>query len=295
MVNEEGELTESEEAFTKNTAIFLTNLIRIYNIFPKKLFILISGLISLLIIGIEIFSAIFEYDKIDANTITLDGILNLFTLKLVFLIIMFIVISFSILLTKSFCKYIVKKEQIISEMKQNISRIVTDCNDKLKLMEGQNAAQPIFINKDLIQNMIVEIENYINLKENKEIKEKYLSVLEVKLGNNKIIEITASKNGSSLIGERMIFEICRKKQIRGSLVHDPYGLVSVYSCSEDSFKSILIDSRPEVDYWDEMFIDLKEKIFKHVDDLYLKVYIPKEIIRTDKDTLSNLLTGLKQL
>lgn len=295
MLNEEGELTESEEAFTKNTAIFLTNLIRIYNVFPKKLFIIISFIISLLIMGIEIFSAIFEYDKIDVNTITLDGILNLFTLELVFLIIMFIVISFSILLTKSFYDYIVKKEQIISEMKQNISRIVTDCNDKLELMEGQNAAQPIFIDKDLIQNMIVEIENYINLKENKEINEKYLSVLEVKLGSNKIIEITASKNGSSFIGERMIFEIWRKKQIRGSFVHDSYGLVSVYSCSEDSFKSILIDSIPEADYWDEMVIELKEKISKHVDDLYLKVYIPKNIIRTDKDTLNNLLTGLKQL
>lgn len=295
MLNEEGKLTESEEAFTKNTAIFLTNLIRIYNIFPKKFFIIISFFISLLIMGIEIFSAIFEYDKIDVNTITVDSILNLFTLELVFLIIMFIVISFSILLTKSFYDYIVKKEQIISEMKQNISRIVTDCNDKLELMEGQNAAQPIFIDKDLIQNMMVEIENYINLKENNEINEKYLSALEVKLGSNNIIEITASKNGSSLIGERMIFEIWRKKQIRGSFVHDSYGLVSVYSCSEDSFKSILIDSSPEADYWDEMVIDLKEKISKHVDDLYLKVYIPKDIIRTDKDTLNNLLTGLKQL
>ena len=292
MPNDESELSESEDALIKNIAIILGNVTKIYQSFPKQLFIIITGLISALLFIINIISAIFEYDKIDF-AIVLDIILN----PLFFVIlILIIIISFVISLIKGFYNYISKNEKSIYKMEQDLLKTDTDCIDKLELIKQQNIAKPIFTNNSLIKNMIREIENYIKLKENHELLEKYLPILEVKLASNKTIEITASNDDdSSIIAKRMIFEIYRKKQISGFSVYDPYGLVSVIAPSEESFKSILIDSQPEGDYWDKTVVYLKENTCKRVDDFYLKIENPKEISRTTNGTLYDLLHGLNQL
>lgn len=284
MLNDEGELIESEEALTKNIAIFLSTIIKIYHIFPKKLFVVISGIVSFLLIAITLISAFFNYDKMDLDTITLDSILSLFTLEFIVLLLLVIVISFVLLLIKGFYNYIDKTEKHISNYK-----------DKLELIKEQNMVQPIFLNKNLIKNMISEIKNYISLKESGEIIEKYISVIDIKLGNNKIIEITASNKDISFIDKRMILEIYKQTQIRGHLVHDSYGLVSVVAYSGETFKSILIDPEPEYDYWEKMTVYLGKNTCESVDDLYLKVYIPEDILQTNEDTLNGLLTGLNQL
>ena len=286
--SDEGELSKSDEVLIKNIAIILGHIIKIYHSFPKKLF----AILSVLFFIINAISAIFEYDKIDFDKLTLNTILNTLTLEILILV---IIISFAISLIKGFYNYIDKNEKRIFEMKHDYSKTHTDCTDKIELIKEQNIARPIFIDKYLIKNMISEIENYINLKANNEIIEKYIPVLEIKLVSNKIIEITASKNDNSIIAERMIFEIWRQKQIAGHSFHDPYGLVSVFAHPKGSFKSILINSQPEDDYWNEMIVDLKDNNCKRVDDFYLKIYIPEDISRTDEDTLNNLLIGLNQL
>ena len=289
MPNDESELSESEEALTKNIAIILGHVIKIYHSFPKKLFAILSALLFI----INTISSIFEYDKIDLDTLTLDIILNTLTLEILILVIIF---SFAISLIKGFYNYIDKNEKRIYKMEHDFLTADTDCIDKLELIKEQNIAKPIFTNNSLIKNMIREIENYIKLKENHELLEKYLPILEVKLASNKTIEITASNDDdSSIIAKRMIFEIYRKKQISGFSVYDPYGLVSVIAPSEESFKSILIDSQPEGDYWDKTVVYLKENTCKRVDDFYLKIENPKEISRTTNGTLYDLLHGLNQL
>lgn len=286
MPSDEGELSKSEEVSAKNIAIILRHVIKIYHSFPKKFF----GYLFTLSVIVTFISAIFEYDKIPLDTITLESILNNLEI-LIFLIIISVVIS----LIKGFYNYIDENEERISKMEQDYSKTYADCTNKIDLIKEQNIARPIFIDKNLIKNLISEIENYINLKTNDEIIEKYLHVLEIKLMNNKTIEITASMDDSSIIAERMIFEMWYQKQIDGVSVHDSYGLVSVFAHSKDSFKSILIDSQPEDDFWDKMVVDLRDKTSKRVDNFYLKIFIPKEISRTDEHTLNNLLTGLNQL
>lgn len=271
----------NEEELSKNIAIFISTNFKILYSIPRKLLAILASLS--IIIGL--FTSIFEYEKLEIATV-----FNSFTISIVVILLL---LSFLISLCKGFYDYIDEKEKKIEEMEKSISENENDFRNKLELIREQYNEQPIFMDKNLIKNLIREIENYIYLKNNAQITEEFLPILEVKLVNNKRIEITAINRNNFYIDKRMIFELYHRKSILGHPINDAYGLVSVIASSGESFKAILIDVQPEESYWEKIFHDLKENKCINCDELYLKIYIPENVLRTNITVLNNIIEGLK--
>lgn len=269
-----------DEDSNENLSIIISTCLKILSLIPKKLFsklLIISTILGLI-------SSIFEYNKLDISTP-----LSWFSITNVIIVLL---LSLVISLTKGFYDYIHENQKEIFHIKESHLKTENELKDKIELIKTQYNEKPTFLDKNLIKNLIKETENYIYIKNHPQIIEEYLPIIKIKRINERI-EISALNKHKHNLDIRMIFRLYRRKMILGYPFHDEYGLVSVMTRLDEFFNVILIDVQPEEKFWASVFSNLKEGSLPNDNDFYLKIYIPENILQTDVNTLNNMIEGLK--
>jgi hypothetical protein len=144
----------NQEDLSENISIIVSTFVEILYLFPKSFF----GVIVFISTILGLISSLFDYKKPGLSTA-----LNWFCITNIAIILL---LSISISLIKGFYNYINKKKEEIYDMNKSHLDTVNELKDKIESIKTQYDGKPTFTDKNLIENMIKEIENYVYVKNN---------------------------------------------------------------------------------------------------------------------------------